>query len=93
MTIYSKPTALLSFISSSAISGLDIILEIVSDVNDLFSEDSDGVDDNKERIVNIIANPDLWSKQNEPEDNSVDYAAEYKKQTGKDLATGKYVTQ
>ena len=29
----------------------------------------------------------------EVEDPGIDYAAEYKKQTGKDLATGEYVTQ
>ena len=33
----------------------------------------------------------LYSEENE--DTGVDYAAEYQKQTGKDLETGKYVTQ
>ena len=32
-------------------------------------------------------------KRAENEDSGVDYASEYKKQTGKDFETGEYVTQ
>lgn len=49
--------------------------------------------DEKERILSLITNDTRWSEQTESEDNGVDYAAEYKKQTGKDLETGEYVTQ
>ena len=36
----------------------------------------------------------ITDQQNmEREDSGVDYAAEYRKQTGKDLETGEYVTQ
>ena len=45
----------------------------------------------KERILKLIIED---KQQNNPEeDPGVDYAAEYKKQTGRDLETGKYVTQ
>lgn len=44
----------------------------------------------KERILKLITD---WDKSDEQEDPGVDYAAEYKKQTGKDLETGEYVTQ
>ena len=44
----------------------------------------------KERILKLIID---WDKADEQEDPSVDYAAEYKKQTGRDLETGEYVTQ
>ena len=39
----------------------------------------------KERIMKLI--------NFEDHDPGVDYASEYKKQTGKDLETGEYVTQ
>lgn len=45
----------------------------------------------KERILKLITEDKHWSEQEE--DCGVDYAAEYKKQTGKDLETGEYVTQ
>ncbi len=45
----------------------------------------------KERILKLIIAKNLYSEENE--DTGVDYAAEYQKQTGKDLETGKYVTQ
>ena len=45
----------------------------------------------KERILKLITERDFQNDQDE--DTSVDYAAEYKKQTGKDLETGKFVTQ
>ena len=45
----------------------------------------------KERILKLITEGEHWNKQEE--DTSVDYATEYKKQTGKDLETGEYVTQ
>ena len=45
----------------------------------------------KERILKLITEEQF---QNEvDEDPGVDYAAEYKKQTGKDLETGEFVTQ
>lgn len=45
----------------------------------------------KERILKIIIE---GIPQDKPEENyGVDYATEYKKQTGKDIETGKYVTQ
>ena len=50
------------------------------------------MNDEKERILKIITEMNLLSEQ-ESEDPGIDYAAEYKKQTGKDLATGEYVTQ
>ena len=46
----------------------------------------------KERILKLIIDEEYWSKE-EVEDPGIDYAAEYKKQTGKDLTTGEYVTQ
>ena len=45
----------------------------------------------KERILKLITEGD--SQNDQDEDLGVDYAAEYKKQTGKDLETGKFVTQ
>lgn len=45
----------------------------------------------KERILKLITEDNSWNEQDE--DPGVDYAAEYKKQTGKDLETGKFVTQ
>lgn len=45
----------------------------------------------KERILKLIVERDHYSEENE--DIGVDYAAEYQKQTGKDLETGKYLTQ
>ena len=45
----------------------------------------------KERIVKLITEEIL--KNEADEDSDLDYAAEYKKQTGKDLETGKYITQ
>ena len=45
----------------------------------------------KERILKLIIEDERWKK--EEVDPGVDYAAEYKKQTGMDLETGEYVTQ
>ena len=45
----------------------------------------------KERIMKLIYFDDQWAGQDD--DPGVDYASEYKKQTGKDLETGEYVTQ
>ena len=45
----------------------------------------------KARVLNLITDDGLWSETEE--DHGVDYAAEYRKQTGKDLATGEYVIQ
>ena len=47
--------------------------------------------DEKERILKLITKDDNWNGQEE--DPGIDYAVEYKKQTGKDLETGEYVTQ
>ncbi len=44
----------------------------------------------KERILKLLSD---WKNSNEQKDPGVDYADEYKKQTGKDLETGDYVTQ
>ena len=44
----------------------------------------------KERILKLIKD-NQGDKQDD--DANVDYAEEYKKQTGKDLETGEYVTQ
>lgn len=41
----------------------------------------------------ITALKNKVEKRAEDEDPGVDYASEYKKQTGKDLETGEYVTQ
>ena len=43
-----------------------------------------------ERLRKLIAERE---EVKEEEDPGIDYAAEYRKQTGKDLQTGKYVTQ
>lgn len=45
----------------------------------------------KERILKLIT--EKISQNETDEDPNVDYAVEYKKQTGKDLETGKYTTQ
>ena len=45
----------------------------------------------KERILKLVIAKDFYNEENEK--NGVDYAVEYQKQTGKDLETGKYVTQ
>lgn len=45
----------------------------------------------KERILKLIIEKQL-PDQNE-EDPGVNYATEYRKQTGKDLETGEYTTQ
>ena len=45
----------------------------------------------KERILKLVLAKDLYNEENE--NSGVDYVAEYQKQTGKDLETGKYVTQ
>ena len=49
------------------------------------------MNEEKERILKLITESDFQNDQDE--DPGVDYAAEYKKQTGKDLETGKFVTQ
>ena len=45
----------------------------------------------KNRIIQLTSIEKQKQEQNE--DPGVDYAAEYKKQTGRDLETGEYVTQ
>ena len=47
----------------------------------------------KERIIKLITDNERLSGQLQDEDPCVDYAAEYKKHTGRDLETGKIVTQ
>lgn len=49
--------------------------------------------DEKEHFLKLVIDEEHWNKQDDIEDSGVDYAAEYKRQTGKDLATGEYVTQ
>ena len=47
-------------------------------------------------LLNAVKNGQIkiTDQQNmEREDSGVDYAAEYRKQTGKDLETGEFVTQ
>ncbi len=51
------------------------------------------MNEEKERIVTLITNNERWRNQSQDEDPGVDYAAEYKKQTGRDLETGQFVTQ
>ena len=51
------------------------------------------MNEEKERILKLITEEEYWDKQDEFEDPGVDYATEYMKQTGRDLATGEYVTQ
>ena len=51
------------------------------------------MNEEKERILHFISDKEYQSGQEESEAPGIDYAAEYKKQTGKDLATGEYVTQ
>ncbi len=45
----------------------------------------------KERILKLIIEDERWNR--EEDDHGIDYAAEYRKQTGRDLETGEYVTQ
>ena len=59
----------------------------------IISEGERTVNEEKERIVKLITNNERWSDQLQDEEPSVDYAAEYKKQTGRDLETGKFITQ
>ena len=47
-------------------------------------------------LLNAVKNGQIKivnQQKMEQEDSGVDYAAEYRKQTGKDLETGEYVTQ
>ncbi len=44
----------------------------------------------KEKLIKLIAER---IKENKEKDNGVDYTEEYRKQTGKDMETGEYVTQ
>ncbi len=45
----------------------------------------------KERLLKLAI--EKLPQDDPEEDPGVDYTAEYKKQTGRDLETGKYVTQ
>ena len=47
----------------------------------------------KERLLKLVAELIGQVEDAEEENPGVDYAAEYRKQTGKDLETGKYVVQ
>ena len=46
-----------------------------------------------EKSIIPVPSAEEEQKQEQNEDPGVDYAAEYMKQTGRDLETGKYVTQ
>lgn len=48
------------------------------------------MNEEKEKIRKLI---EEYTKQAEEQDPGVDYASEYRKQTGKDLETGEYTTQ
>ncbi len=54
-------------------------------------KDNKCVSEAKELILKLIEGDDRW--KNHDEIIGVDYAEEYKRQTGKDLATGEYITQ
>ena len=45
----------------------------------------------KERVPEQL--PEARPEEEQPEQPPVDYFLEYKRQTGKDLATGKYISQ
>lgn len=47
----------------------------------------------KEQIIKLITDNERWNDRSQDEVSAIDYATEYKKQTGRDLETGKYVTQ
>lgn len=51
------------------------------------------MNEEKECIIKPITDNERWSDQSLDEKPCVDYAAEYKKQTGRNLETGKIVTQ
>lgn len=51
------------------------------------------MDEEKERIIKLITDNKQWNDQSQDGVSGVDYAAEYKKQTGKDFETGQYITQ
>ena len=55
------------------------------------SEEKETTSESKERILKLIAEDDRWKDHDEI--TGIDYAEEYKRQTGKDLVTGKYVNQ
>ena len=44
-------------------------------------------------LLNALKKGEVKTIADTKEDPGVDYAAEYKKQTGRDLETGEYVTQ
>ena len=48
------------------------------------------MNDELERLRKMIAEREEEKKKEDP---GIDYAAEYRKQTGKDFQTGEYVTQ
>ena len=47
----------------------------------------------KERLLKLIAELMGQDEDKKIDDSGVDYAVEYRKQTGKDLETGEYVIQ
>ena len=55
------------------------------------SEKKERANEAKERILKLITKDDRWKDHDEI--TGVDYAEEYKKQTGKDFVTGEYVNQ
>ena len=55
--------------------------------------DDDWIIDDFTPLLNALKKGEVKIVADTNEDPGVDYAAEYKKQTGRDLETGKYVTQ
>ncbi len=51
------------------------------------------MNEEKECIIKLITDNERWSDQSLDEEPCIDYATEYKKQTGRDLETGKVVIQ
>lgn len=55
----------------------------------LLMSKENGKEKEKEKLLSLIAER---VKEIKAKDNGVDYTIEYRKQTGKDLETGEYVT-
>lgn len=49
------------------------------------------ISEEKERLLKLIAENPQWQEIDEI--IGIDYTEEYRKQTGKDLSTGEYITQ
>ena len=71
---------------------LRVCLPFEETINKPNNQEDNPLTKEKERILELIAETiNLSDDQND--DSGIDYAVEYQKQTGKDLATGEYVTQ